>query len=94
MTGQNRKERTGVSVVIDDIDYEAALDAFAARSAILRAVGELAERPLDEEAAEQMREALAHAESDQVRQAIGRLLNHHEPQSPVLRVVPTDGDER
>jgi hypothetical protein len=54
-------------------ELEDAAAVHAAREDIARAVGELAARPLDEQAAERMRRALARASSARVRGAVRRI---------------------
>ena len=57
----------------------------AARERIVRALGPLAARPLDEGAAERMREALARNESPEIRAAVRRMGT---PRRPHLVVLP------
>lgn len=67
----------------DARDLSAAATAHAAREQILSALGDLAARPLDEHAAQRMRQALAQAGSVVVREA----LTHLETVAP----APADG---
>lgn len=57
----------------DARDLSAAATAHVAKERILSALGDLAARPLDQQAARQMREALAQADSSAVRDALTHL---------------------
>lgn len=57
----------------DARDLSAAATAHAAREQILSALGDLAARPLDEHAAQRMRQALTQASSSVVRDALTHL---------------------
>lgn len=72
---------------IDDLLDAAAVHA--ARETIVQALGELAARPLDEQATAQMRAALERVESAEVRRAIRRLSKGDS--RPPLVIVPASG---
>lgn len=56
-----------------DRELDAAASVHAARQCVISAVAGLASSPLDQQAAAQMREALARADSTRVRSALARL---------------------
>lgn len=70
-------------------DLAAAATVHATREAVVRALGPLAARPLDERAARQMRRALARATSAEVRAAL-RHLETSRPRRTGLRVVAAE----
>lgn len=74
-----------------DDELRAAAAVHAAREQLLQAVSSLACTPLDQHAAQQMREALARAESPAVKAALRRIT----PKSarPRLTVVETSPSE-
>ena len=63
----------------------------AAREGVVRALSPLAASPLDEQAAAQMRQALAKASAPRVREALRRLVAtpQRPAQRPVLAAVPS-----
>lgn len=72
-----------------------AATVHAAREGVVHALAPLAASPLDEQAADQMRLALAKATSPKVREALRRLVATPRPtQRPTLAAVPstTGGD--
>ncbi|ACZ32434.1 hypothetical protein Xcel_3435 (plasmid) [Xylanimonas cellulosilytica DSM 15894] len=73
-------------------DLVDAAAVHAAREQIVHALGLLAARPLDEGAAEQMREALDRSESPAVRAAVRRMVRPGETR-PNLVVVTPSGEQ-
>jgi broad specificity polyphosphatase/5'/3'-nucleotidase SurE len=73
-----------------------AATVHAAREGVVHALAPLAASPLDEQAADQMRLALAKATSPVVREALRRLVATPRPtQRPTLNAVPsTAGGDR
>lgn len=71
-------------------DLAAAATVHAARDAVLSALGPLAACPLDEQASQRMRQALARAQSRAVRQALTRLSGSPPPPRLVLVVGAAD----
>lgn len=71
-----------------------AATVHAAREDIVQALGPLAASPLDEQAVERMRRALAKADSPAVRKALRRLSSLVRPPAtrPVLVSVPSIAD--
>lgn len=67
-------------------DLADAAAVHAAREQLVSAIGPLAVRPLDQQAAEQMRAALERVDSPQVRAAVRRL-TRDDDHRPFLRVV-------
>ena len=74
-----------------DTDLADAAALHAACRRIVAAVGELAARPLDEQAAHRMRLALEQAHSPQMRQIVARLAAPRRT-GPELRVVGSARD--
>ena len=72
-------------------DLADAAAVHAAREQIVSAIAPLAVRPLDQQAAAQMRVALERLDSPQVRAAVRRL-SRDEERRPFLRVVTTSAD--
>lgn len=70
-------------------DLADAAAVHAAREQIVSAIGPLAVRPLDQQAAEQMRAALERVDSPQVRAAVRRM-SRDDDRRPLLRVITSN----
>lgn len=75
----------------DTQELQAAAAVNRAREVVVRALGVLAAKPLDEQAAEQMRAALDEAGSAEVKAALRRLRGRGDV-APVLQLLPRSSE--